>query len=80
VLDPALNLGYEPPLRGHDRERDGQARQPAIEGDHRDDAGNDPERGDNPDRDGDCVVGVVASGDDGVPHVRVAASWAHRLI
>jgi len=79
-LQAILNFGYEPPLRGHDRERNGQSRQTAPDTDHRDDAGDGPERADDPDRGGDYVVGAVVSADRGVPHVCLAGNRGHRLM
>jgi hypothetical protein len=75
-----LNSGQDPPLRGHDRKRDGQSRQTAPKGRHRDDAGDHPERGDDPERGGDHVVAGIVPADRDVPHVCLAARRRHRPI
>ena len=75
-----LNSGQDPPLRGHDCKRDGQSRQTAPKGRHRDDAGDHPERDDDPDCGGDRVVAGIVPADRDVPHVCLAARRRHRLI
>jgi hypothetical protein len=74
ILHAMFNFAEEPPLRGHDGEHDGQSRQTAPEGHYRDDAGDHPERGDNPNRGGDRVVADMVPADRDVPHVYLAGS------
>src|ERR1700757_2699996 len=74
-LPAALYCAVDPRDRGGDRQRDAQQGQKVPEGDHQDDAGEDPERGDL------CVMGAVVFADRGRgSHVYLASIGARRWI
>lgn len=61
-----LDLAVDPPRRDHNRDGDNRYGQRVAQGDQCDDAGENPELGD------DCVVRAVLFADRGVPHIRLA--------
>jgi hypothetical protein len=69
-----LNRAANPPRRGHYRERDGQQRQNVPEGEHRDDAHDDPECG------GDNAAAAMVPADRDVPHICLARGWGRRVL